>query len=211
MNFRSSTRFLAQEFSYLTIRKVFGNRRVMRDVQGVSLAMPWSHRLPDYARLVPTYGQNLVNLAVGLGEVDKPLGVIDVGANIGDSAAQILAKADARVICVEADPEYLPYLERNVGSDNRCLIEFGLLVVDIAEASGLGAVRSGGTTRFAQDGADRAAPPLAVAELPVRQPNCRRSGSSNPTRTATTRPSSRRSRGRMQSLARCCSSNTTTT
>ena len=163
-------RFLAQEFSYRTIRNVFADRTVMRDVQGVRLAMPWSHRLPDYARLFPTYGQNLVNLAVGLGEVDKPLGVIDVGANIGDSAVQILAKVDARVLCVEADPEYLPYLERNVGSDNRCVIEFGLLVADTAEASGLGAVRKGGTTRFAQGGAGGAAGALAVAELPVRHP-----------------------------------------
>jgi FkbM family methyltransferase len=142
----------------------------MRDVQGVLLAMPWSHRLPDYARLFPTYGQNLVDLAVRLGEIDKPLGVIDVGANIGDSAVQILAKVDARVLCVEADPEYLPYLERNVGSDNRCVIEFGLLVADTAEASALGAVRKGGTTRFAQDGAGGAAAALAVAELPVRHP-----------------------------------------
>jgi hypothetical protein len=142
----------------------------MRDVQGVRLAMPWSHRLPDYARLFPIYRQNVVNLAVGLGEIDKPLGVIDLGANIGDSAMQILAKVDARVLCVEADPEYLPYLERNVGSDNRCVIEFGLLVTDIAEASDLGAVRAGGTTRFVQGGAGGAAGALNVAELPVRHP-----------------------------------------
>jgi nucleoside-diphosphate-sugar epimerase len=58
----------------------------MRDVPGVLLAMPWSHRLPDYARFFPAYGQNLVDLAVGLGEIDKPLGVMDVGATIGDSA-----------------------------------------------------------------------------------------------------------------------------
>ncbi|BBZ39207.1 hypothetical protein MCNS_22700 [Mycobacterium conspicuum] len=171
MDFRSSLRFLAEEFSYRTIRKAFGSRTVTRNVQGVHLAMPWSHRLPGNARLWPTYGQNLVALAAGLGEVDRPLGVIDVGANIGDSAAQILTKVDARVLCVEADPEYLPYLERNVGSDHRCVIAFGLLVVDVAEASGLGAVRSGGTTHFAKDGAGGAAVALAVAELPSRYPD----------------------------------------
>jgi FkbM family methyltransferase len=171
MTFRSSVQFLAQEFSYRTIRSVFSKRTVMRDVQGVRLAMPWSHRLPDYARLFPTYGQNLVDLAVRLGGLDQPLGVIDVGANIGDSAAQLLAKVDARVLCVEADPEYLPYLERNVGSDNRCVIEFGLLVTDVAEASGLGAVRKGGTTRFARDGDGRTAAAVTVAELPVRYPD----------------------------------------
>lgn len=170
MTARSRVRLIVREFSYRTIRSVFGKRMVMRDVQGVRLAIPWSHRLPDYACLFPSYGQNLVDLAVALGEIDKPLGVIDVGANIGDSAAQILAKVDARVLCVEADPEYIPYLERNVGSDNRCVIEFGLLIADIAEASGLGAVRKGGTTRFARYGAGGAAAAMAVAELPARHP-----------------------------------------
>jgi FkbM family methyltransferase len=170
MSYRLWLRQLAQDLSHRTVRGVFGNRMVMRDVQGVCLAMPWSHRLPDYARNFPTYGQNLVELAMRLGEIDKPLGVIDIGANIGDSAVQILAKVDARVLCVEADPEYLPYLERNVGSDDRCVIEFGLLVTDTTDASGLGAVRKGGTTRFAQNGAGGVAAALTVAELPARRP-----------------------------------------
>ncbi|AYE95595.1 hypothetical protein C0J29_13130 [Mycobacterium paragordonae] len=142
----------------------------MRNVQGVLLAMPWSHRLPDYARAFPAYGQNLVQLAVGLGEVDKPLGIIDVGANIGDSAAQILAQADARVLCVEADHEYLPYIERNVGSDNRCVIEFGLLLADTTEAASLGAIRERGTTRFVRGGAGGVPAALPVADLPLRHP-----------------------------------------
>jgi FkbM family methyltransferase len=183
----------------------------MREVQGVRLAMPWSHRLPDYARLFPTYGQNLVDLAVRLGEIDKPLGVIDVGANIGDSAVQILARVDARVLCVKADPEYLPYLERNAGSDDRCVIEFGLLVNYTAEASGLGAVRKGGTTRFAQGGAGGAAAALAVAELPVRHqelPPIRLIKSDTDGYDTTLIPALH---GRTQSPSRCCSSNTTTT
>ncbi|WP_141681176.1 FkbM family methyltransferase [Mycobacterium malmoense] len=173
--FRPRLRQLARDLLYRSIlyrmiRSLFGNRPVMRDVQGVRLAMPWSHRLPDYARVYPNYGQNLVALALRLGEIDQPLGVVDIGANIGDSAAQILAKVDARVLCVEADPEYLPYLQRNLGSDHRCVIEFGLLVADTADASGLGAVRKGGTTRFAQNGAGGAAGTLVVAQLPDRHP-----------------------------------------
>lgn len=67
-------------------------------------------------------------------------------------------------------PKYLPYLQRNVGSDNRCVIEFGLLGTDTAEASSLGAVRKGGTTRFVRIGAGGPAVALIVAELPVRHP-----------------------------------------
>ena len=175
MTFRPQLRQRAQDLLYRTIlyrtiRGLLGNRTVVRDVQGVRLAMPWSHRLPDYARMYPSYGQNLVALALGLGDTSKPMGVVDVGANIGDSAAQILAKVDARVLCVEADPEYLPYLQRNVGADDRCVIEFGLLVNDTADASGLSAVRKGGTTRFAQDGTGGAAGALTVAGLLARHP-----------------------------------------
>lgn len=170
MSYRLLFRQLALELSYRTVRHWFGTRTVIRDVQGVSLAMPWYHRLPDYARLFPTYGQNLIDLAVGLAETDKPLGVIDVGANIGDSARQLLAKVDARILCIEGDPEYLPYLERNVGSDDRCVIKFGLLLTDAAKASGLGAVRKGGDTRFAQGGTGGAAAALTVADLRNRHP-----------------------------------------
>jgi FkbM family methyltransferase len=163
-----SPRARVQGLSDRTIRRVLGSRTVIRNVQGVSLAMPWSHRLPDHANHHPAYGQNLVDLAVGLGDANAPLGVIDVGANIGDSAAQILAKVDARVLCVEADPEYLPYLERNVGSDDRCVIEHGLLVTDISEAGGLGAVRKFGTTQFTQEGTGRAAAAVTIGELQAR-------------------------------------------
>ncbi|MGD1237810.1 hypothetical protein [Mycobacterium seoulense] len=170
MTFRPWFRQLAQDLLdrsifYRTIRSLFGNRSVVREARGVRLATPSSHRLPDYARTYPSHGQNLVELALRLREIDKPLGVVDIGANIGDSAAQILAKVDARVLRVEADPEYLPYLRRNVRSTYRCVIEFGLLVTDDADASGLGALRKGGTTRFAQDGAGGAAAALAVADL----------------------------------------------
>ncbi|ORB86262.1 hypothetical protein B1987_23630 [Mycobacterium kansasii] len=170
MSYRQLLRQLGLELSYRTVRQWFGNRPVIRDVQGVSLAMPWYHRLPDYARLFPTYGQNLISLAVGLAETDKPLGVIDVGANIGDSARQLLAKVDARILCIEGDPEYLPYLRRNVGSDDRCVIDFALLVTDVAEAAGLGAIRKGGDTRFAPGGTGGAAAALTVSELPQRHP-----------------------------------------
>jgi len=63
---------------------------VVREVQGVRLVLPWSHRLPDYATAGSSYGQNLVELARLLGAGPRPLTVMDVGANVGDSVLQIL-------------------------------------------------------------------------------------------------------------------------
>src|SRR5690242_14860117 len=91
------------------VRSLAPEREVTRTVQGVELRMPWSHRLPDYAAAVPAYGQNVVRLAEALGG-DHTLPVVDVGANIGDTALQVLHRVDARVLCVEGDPHWLTWL-----------------------------------------------------------------------------------------------------
>jgi FkbM family methyltransferase len=142
-------------------RRVFATRTVRRRVQGVELVMPWSHRLPDYARVAPQYGQNLVELAVGLA-ADGPLAVIDVGANIGDSALQILDRVDARVLCVEGDPFWLDYLHQNVDREPRVRVQESLLTPRGTDAR-LEPVRVGGTTHFVAGAAER--PALRVDEL----------------------------------------------
>jgi FkbM family methyltransferase len=110
------------------------------------MVLPWSHRLPDYAAANPVYGQNLVDLARRLATSGTPLTVMDIGANVGDSALQILNATDAKVMCVEGDREYLEYLRVNVGDDPRVTVVEALLAVDDGAAGT--AVRSGGTTRF---------------------------------------------------------------
>ncbi len=130
------------------VRDRFPARPVVREVQGVRMTLPWSHRLPDYARWGTEYGQNLVRLAGLLAADQAPVTVLDVGANVGDSALQILHAADARVLCVEADEFYLRFLDLNTGTDPRVSVEAALLVADASVEGAVAAVRSGGTTRF---------------------------------------------------------------
>ena len=52
----------------------------------------------------------LVTLAYG---TYPDLAVIDVGANVGDTAAVIKAGADVPVFCIEGDPQIYPILQRN--------------------------------------------------------------------------------------------------
>lgn len=157
------------------VRDLWGSRRVRREVQGVSMVMPWSHRLPDYAAAVPAYGQNLVEVAVAVAAAGERLSVLDIGANIGDSTLQILNAVDARVLCVEADDAYLPFLRENVAGDERVVIERCLLVPsdDVAAGGGpaMAPVRSGGTTRFAEVDQEQAVPSVPVAELRRRHPD----------------------------------------
>ncbi|MFI5429199.1 FkbM family methyltransferase [Aeromicrobium sp. UC242_57] len=153
------------------VRDAWPDRAVRRHVQGVDLWLPWSHRLPDYARLAPSYGQNLVDLAALLAVDGIPLTVVDVGANVGDSTLQILNAVPSRVLCVEADGFFLDYLRRNVGDDPRVTIEASLLEPDSgAEAVQMAPVRVGGTTRFEPGTSTETAPTVSTVELRRRHP-----------------------------------------
>jgi FkbM family methyltransferase len=153
------------------IRDRFPNRRVVRTVQGVQMTLPWSHRLPDYTRDGSIYGQNLVELAKALATPDGPVVVIDVGANVGDSALQILDATDARFVCVEADDYYLDYLRTNVGDDERCRIEPALLIPDNSASTNVEVVRTGGTARFVETSeSSSGVSGVTPAELRARHP-----------------------------------------
>ena len=119
-----------------------------------------------FARARPTYGQNLVALAQGLQRAGGgPLPVLDIGANVGDSASQIMAGTDARVLCVEADPYWAGYLRRNVGGDARATIVEVLLTAGEGGGAGARPVRRGGTTRFVEQAGAGDLPALSVAQL----------------------------------------------
>lgn len=151
------------------VRDRFPNRKVVREVQGVSMVLPWPHRLPDYAGDGP-YGQNLVQLAAALAESSAPVTVLDVGANVGDSALQILHATDAQILCVEADPYFLEYLHLNVDSDPRVAVVEALLTPD-PDTGATTAVRTGGTTRFAEGEVGDALPTVTPEALRERFPS----------------------------------------
>jgi FkbM family methyltransferase len=147
------------------VRDRFALRPVQRTVQGVPMVLPWSHRLPDYARMEPEYGQNLPRLAAALASADgRPVLVLDIGANVGDSALQILDAADGRVLCVEGDAGFLPFLHRNTDANDRVVIEPSLLLPQDSEEA-LAPVRVGGTTRFEPGVSKDTAATISVAEL----------------------------------------------
>lgn len=161
------------------LRRVLGRRAVRREVQGVPLWLPWSHRLPDYAAIAPAYGQNLVELAALLAvDGGEPLKVLDVGANIGDSTLQVRNRTAARVLAVEGDPFYLDYLRRNVGDGPDVTIAPVLLTTDRDRDLAWAPNRSGGTTHFRELDAGSSAPAasgsqesLAISQLRETYPD----------------------------------------
>lgn len=138
----------------------------------MDLSLPWSHPLPDYAQLRPSYGQNLVELAARLAGDTAPFRFVDVGANIGDSTLQVLARTGGRALCVEGDPYWLGFLRTNVGADDRVEVEDALLAPEgEPTAAALGAVRGLGTTRFIATPAASALRQVTALQLRERHPD----------------------------------------
>ncbi len=150
---------------------VLPDKPVRRRIQGVDLVLPRRHALPYFTIDGSSYGQNLVRIAEGLAPSEGGnLVVLDVGANIGDSAAQILAAVEATFVCVEPDPRWLPYLDENVGRRPGVSVEPSVLLAE-PTAAGLRPVRDRpGTTRYRVDADADPTPSLTVEELSERHP-----------------------------------------
>jgi len=71
-----------------------------------------SHHLPPILNAIPNFGRNLADVVNALEA--KELHVIDVGANIGDTAILLARFAPgAKVLCIEGDPRFMSDLQCN--------------------------------------------------------------------------------------------------
>jgi FkbM family methyltransferase len=85
-----------------------GDPTVRYRVGAVELELPLSHELPFYQHDHPRYDRQLGAIAAELGGP-----VVDIGANVGDTAAAIRAESDVPILCVEGDLRFFALLERN--------------------------------------------------------------------------------------------------
>jgi FkbM family methyltransferase len=90
---------------------------ITTEVAGRALRMPLSHELPHHVRAHPTYSRNIGTLARATHEAGLPDLMIDVGANVGDTAAFVLeAVPEMKVLCIDADDRYTELLRHNAAS-----------------------------------------------------------------------------------------------
>jgi len=151
------------------VRDRWPNRSVEREVGGVRMAMPWSHRLPDYMRLDPAYGANLLDLAAGLSGGNE-IAMIDVGANIGDSTLLLLDRVPGKVLAVEPDEVFLPFLRRNVVDNPAVVVEPSVLTVE-ERSDKFETARIGGTATLRESTDGTGLPTITVSELRRRHPD----------------------------------------
>ena len=95
------------------VRMARWKRDIRYAVNDIALILPYDHRLPDYQTKFRLYDRKL-GLAAQAVSASRPLAIgIDVGANVGDSAAMIRSRCLMPLLCVEGDEFYYGYLLRN--------------------------------------------------------------------------------------------------
>lgn len=84
-------------------------------IGGHPVILPPEHNLPFYQRRDPTYDRYAEHLVAELASTHPRLRVIDLGANVGDTAVAMLTAAPGiEVVAVEGSPRFAAYLRRNV-------------------------------------------------------------------------------------------------
>lgn len=134
-----------------------GDPTVEVDVDGARLELPLSHSFPAYRRQYPSYAENLGKVARVVADLGGRT-MIDVGANVGDSAAIVKAHApDMAILCIDADPTYLPFLRSNTARWPDVQVAAPVLLAQRTEEIPGSISRARGTSRFDSSSPGRAA------------------------------------------------------
>jgi FkbM family methyltransferase len=77
------------------------------------LALPCGHKLGAFREDWPRLQLPIGDLAAAIETKYPGFCAVDIGANVGDTAAVICSRIDVPVLCVEGNPAFWPYLEEN--------------------------------------------------------------------------------------------------
>jgi FkbM family methyltransferase len=78
-----------------------------------TLVLPRSHQLDQLRQHWPRLQLAIGDLAQAMAHKYPGFSAIDIGANVGDTAAIICGRDDVPTLCIEGNPAYWPYLEEN--------------------------------------------------------------------------------------------------
>jgi len=87
---------------------------ILYQVGNYSIFLPSSHKLPEYQKTFSCYDKKLKYIIRNIGSKSEQNIIIDIGANVGDTAAYIRSFSSSKIYCIEGDSVYLGYLRKNI-------------------------------------------------------------------------------------------------
>ncbi len=119
--------------------------------RGGELTMHLSHMLPIYKATLPLYDTALPRIAKYLEKNSNEINIVDVGANIGDTASLIFEKSNSsNIICIEGSEEFCNLLDINFKENPRVSIE-KIFLTDTEISTKTKLVSQGGTATLFQN------------------------------------------------------------
>lgn len=116
-------------------------------IHGVTLDLPDDHWLPQIRNQLPDYSENVGRLAAVVEWKYPGRGFIDIGANVGDTAAIVRAHSKLPILCIEGSESYYELLKENTGRLQADIeLECALVDADSAERPGRLSVEQGTAT-----------------------------------------------------------------
>ena len=143
------------------VRKLLGRRNLVAEatIGGRRILVPLGHDLPVILATHPNYAGNLVRLAVAAGGP-----VVDIGANVGDTAILIRERSSLPILAIEGDSAYLPLLQANVAEVTDVEVEASYVASDLY-AAGVKAQRTVGTAALIPSTAGEPVPMRSLVDI----------------------------------------------
>ena len=85
---------------------------------GMKIKLPFAHYLPEAMRVIPRYSDCIISEIEKICRERHSVPIIDIGANIGDTAIMISTVTENPILAIEPDGELFEYLKSNTVNKN---------------------------------------------------------------------------------------------
>lgn len=89
------------------------NKDILYPIGDYTIWLPSSHTLPGYQKKYKNYDKKLKNIILNIEKESGNGLILDIGANVGDTAAYLRSFSSSEIYCVEGDLIFLNYLYKN--------------------------------------------------------------------------------------------------
>jgi FkbM family methyltransferase len=118
---------------------------VIYAVRDILLKIPTEHPLPKYQKKFRFYDKFIAVLAKNLPDTEKL--IIDIGANVGDTAALLLQYCQNPILSIEADNDYFNFMLANLSDYRERLYLVNSFVAGTEKEIGFQLIKQPGTAR----------------------------------------------------------------
>jgi FkbM family methyltransferase len=113
----------AEDFLYMAKRKIHKRLGINKEyrIGRFKLTLPSDHQLDEFQRHYRLHNTALGEIARIAARKYPDLVAVDVGANIGDTAASLCRHMDIPVLCIEGHPAFVALLRHNLKQLPQCI------------------------------------------------------------------------------------------